>query len=130
MANPSDEVSPDQRAQLEYDRLVVLLRGLHGKDRFSFEIASHDHLGGNSLKLLLNKFGAYDAGWIDDVKFDDFLRDRLLAFTRQETVSTNAIAKSALRGVYEANRRLKVIQWMLVFLVVLILGAGLTMMLR
>lgn len=119
MSNPSDKLTPEQRAQNDHDERVAILSALHGKDKLSFEIASHEWLGHNSLQLLLNMHGNYNAGWIDDVQFDDALRDRLLAFNRQDLVSTNAIAKSVLHRLSEANRSLKTIKWLLIIIVFL-----------
>ncbi len=130
MNDPTDNSSPEQKSQLDYKQKVELLRGLLGEDHLAIEIAAHDHLGDNSLKLLTNYFGPYRAGWIDDIDFDDSTRDRLIAFARQESVSTNAVAKSILRSAYETNRRLKTIQWLLIGLMLLIIGFLMAFLLR
>lgn len=124
MSVESENATPDQKAQSAYNQTVGLLRGLHGKDKLAFEIAAHEELGKNSLKLLLNGYGVYDAGWIDDIELDDSVRDRLFAFTWQELVATNAIAKAALRAAHESNRRLRIMQWIMgVFLLVTLVGS-------
>jgi len=123
MSIESENITPDQKAQSAYNQTVGLLRGLHGKDKWAFEIAAHEELGKNSLRLLLNGYGTYDAGWIDDAELDDSMRDRLRTFTWQELVTTNAIAKAALQAAYESNRRLRTMQWMLgVVLLTVLLG--------
>ena len=130
MNDPTDNSSPEQKSQLDYNQKVELLRGLLGDDHLTIEITAHDQLGDNSLKLLTNHFGPYNAGWIDDIEFDESIRDRLIAFTRQESVSTNAVAKSILRSAYETNTRLKTIQWLLIGLMLLAIGVLMVLLVR
>ena len=121
MTDPIDTSSPTQKAQSEYDLQVNLLRGMHGKNRLSFELATHELLGHNSLKLLLNKFGNYDSGLIADSEYDEHTRDRLLALIKQDSVTTVAIATSLLKNIYTINSTLKTIKWLLITIIMLLL---------
>jgi hypothetical protein len=63
--------SPEEEGQADYNQKLGLLRGLYGKDKLEYELAAHEELGFNSLKLLLNRFGYYDAGWVDSEEYDE-----------------------------------------------------------
>lgn len=109
----SDRMSPQELAQKDYDDRVTMLKALQGDDPYAFEIAAHDYLGHNSLQLLTNMHGNYEAGWIDDIEFNQVTRDRLLAFNRQDIASTYAITKSILRISLELQRKSSRITWLL-----------------
>ena len=69
MDDEENNLKPESAAQEDYDQNIVLLHGLYKSDQYFFEVAAHDYLGDNSLKLLTNKFGEYDAGFVDDIEF-------------------------------------------------------------
>lgn len=110
----SEVDNPELNAQEAYEQKVAILKSLHGKDNISLEIDAIDQLGLNSLQLILNKFGKYDAGWIDDEEFDDCIKKRIIALNRQDIVSTNAASKALLRKIHSIENTLSVIKWSLI----------------
>jgi hypothetical protein len=99
----------EQKAQDDYDLRIAALRAWLGKDQFAFECAANDNLGDNALRKLSGEFGHFDSGWIDNIDFDQSLRDRLSAHTYQETIAGYAMARLAFRDAKSARAKLSVV---------------------
>jgi hypothetical protein len=117
--------SPNLLAQAELETKLAMLRALHEPGSHDFTVAAQQEYGNNSLRLLLGNFGPYETGWPDTVKVEPWMRDRLSMFTWKELVATSALAQMALKEATLANRRLRIIQWLLAgVLLVCILNIG------
>ncbi len=105
--------NPEQIATEKLKSQISILNGLLN-NKCDIEIEANEFVGHNTLQMITNEFGYHDAGWIENIEFDEKMRDKLLSLTMQEVIIASAMSKSCLRKTYQLDKKLKYILWILI----------------
>ena len=96
--------SPEEQAQAELKERVSLINSLNKGDKLSARIQRYDATGHFSLKMIMNKYGYYDAGLVDEIEWNEDIEKRIHGLNRLSIGAMQDELNDVLREVTGIKR--------------------------